>query len=358
MSIGIIKSDLNNVNLKVRELLEGIGYFPSKSRIVIKPNLVAPVPPERGVITHPLVIEALIRYLKEFNPSDIVILESSSVAQNTKQVFEMTGYKEMAQRLGVEILDVEDVVKRNVPWHYGTIQIPEMIFTHEYINVAKMKTHIGAKVSLGMKNQKGLISNIDKKKFHLKYNLTEAIGRLTEIVKPDLTIIDGIIALEGDGPGGAGIPVKMETLIAGKDIIEVDNAGIYAMGFEKGEVDYIPPCDFNVCYGDIDNVKRNFLRAKTDQLQLGNVAFYSCRGCSGCTESLAMGLKRLPHDLYMEKMNIISGIDPYLPNKLYPTICYGNCTKQFAVNMGLPIIEGCPPKMDAIYKFASAKANS
>lgn len=356
MSVGVIKSSLKEVNFKIKELLDGIGYFPKKNQIVIKPNLVAPVPPERGVITHPLVTKAIIEYLKDFSSTkEILILESASVAQNTKRVFELTGYKKMADELGVQLLDVEDVKKKEVPWHYGVIEIPEMVFTHEYINVAKMKTHIGAKVSLGMKNQKGLISNNDKKKFHLKYNLTDAIARLTDIVKPDLTVIDGIIALEGDGPGGAGIPIEMETLIAGENIVEVDNAGIYAMGFEKGEVEYIPPCDFSVCYGDLDKIKRSFLRARTNHLQLGNVNFYSCRGCSGCTESLAMGLKRLPKNLYMKDINVISGIEPFLPNKKYPIICYGNCSKKFALKYGFPIIEGCPPTMDAIYRFASEK---
>ena len=206
-----------------------------------------------------------------------------------------------------------------------------------------------------MKNQKGLISNSDKKSFHLRHKLTKAIEELSNVVMPDLTILDGIIALEGDGQGGAGIPVNMNALIAGTDMIEVDNVGVLAMGFQKGEVEYIPQMDADIIYGNLEDIKRDFLRANSDRLNLDNVHYYSCRGCSGCTERLAMGLKRLPKELYMEEINVLSGVEPYIPNNLYPVVCFGNCTKKFASNNNIPFIEGCPPTMDAIYKYSKRR---
>jgi len=353
MAVGVIKSDLCNVNKRLKELLDGIHYAPNNRNIVLKPNLVAPVPAERGVITHPLVTRAFIEYLKEFEGTKISILESSSVAQNTKRVFEMTGYSEIANEYNIPILDAEEVEQKEVEWHYGKIKIPEIVFSHEYINIAKMKTHIGTKVSLGMKNQKGLITNADKKRFHLKHKLTKAVEELSNIISPNLTILDGIIALEGDGPGGAGIPVEMNALIAGADMIEVDNAGLLAMGFCAGEVEYIPVKNIDVIFGNLDEIKRIFLRANSHRLNLGNVSYYSCRSCSGCTERLAMGLKRLPKNLNMEKMNVLAGSEAYIPENSYPIVCYGNCTQKFAADNNLPFLEGCPPNMDAIYSFAT-----
>ena len=113
MSVGIIKSDLDDVKNKLTELLDGIKYTPAHKDIVLKPNLVAPVPAERGVITHPLVMRALIEYLKNYDNVKITILESASVAQNTKRVFEMTGYSKIASDYGIQILDTADVEQRD-----------------------------------------------------------------------------------------------------------------------------------------------------------------------------------------------------------------------------------------------------
>lgn len=356
MAVGIIKSTLDSVSVDIKTLLDSIQYKPGRKDVIIKPNLVAPVPPQRGVTTHPKVMEALIEYLKEFDVN-ISILESSSVAQDTKKVFKLLGYEEMSKKYNVPLLDANDQPKVKKDWYYGQIEIPEAVFTQEYINVPKMKTHIGTIVSLGMKNQKGLISHATKKTFHLKYELDKAVQELAKVVSPDLTIVDGIIALEGDGPGGAGIPKNMNLLIAGQNIVEVDNTAIKIMGFENYEVPHIPKLDYEIdeVLLKSNDVIQPFIRAKKHNLELENIHYYSCRSCSGCTERLAMGLKRMPEHLALPDMNIIAGIEPKFPDNDLPSICFGNCTRKFAEANNLLFLEGCPPEISLLYDLAKPK---
>lgn len=348
MSVSIVKADLTNVKEQVKLLLENINYTPKKRQVFIKPNLVAAVPPERGVITHPQVTAAVIEFLQA-KECEVVIAESSSVAQDTDRVFKMTGYSALAEHYGVKLINLNDAPKVKKEWKYGTLELPELVYSHEYINIAKMKTHIGARVTLGIKNQKGLITNSLKKKFHIKYDLDEAIRELYKVVKPDLTIIDGIIALEGDGPGGAGEAFDMNLLLAGQNILEVDNVAIRTMGFKSGEVEHIPPLDNIKTIGEpIEKVAKKFKRAQRHKLNLENITYTSYKGCSGCTERFAIGLRRADKTRFTVPFNLIAGIDPELNYPELQAVCFGNCTKKFSEKHSLPFIPGCPPNFELV----------
>ena len=351
MSVSIVRSKLENVKDQIDLLLKQINYSPQKKQVLIKPNIVAPVPAERGVITHPSVVAATIEFLLDHN-CEVVIAESSSVAQNTSAVFQMTGYSEIGKKYGIDLINLNEAPRVKKEWKFGFIELPEIIFSHEYINIAKMKTHIGTRVTLGLKNQKGLIKHSDKKKFHLYYNLDEAVLELSKVVSPSLTIIDGIIALEGDGPGGAGKPVDMQVLLAGTEVLEVDNIASQVMGFQPGEIEHIPKIDnIDIIGIPLQEIKRDFIQAKRDQLILDNINYYSFHGCSGCTERLAGGLKRADKTNFSFPINVLAGIDPKIPNNDYPSICFGNCTKTFALKNSLHHISGCPPDMEDVAKI-------
>ena len=344
MSVGIVKSQLEDVKDNLKKLFNQISYQPKKKKIFLKPNIVAPQPPETGVITHPLLISALVEIFQE-QGCEVVIGEGSSVAQDTQKVFEMTDYSSIAKMYGIELINLDKAERIEHEWKYGKLKLPKLIDTHEYINVAKMKTHIETKVSLGMKNQKGLLLPNDKRKFHLKYYLHEAVYELSKIVTPDLTIIDGIIALEGDGPGRAGDPVDMGLLIAGTDLIEVDNVAYRIMGFDKDEIDYIPPCEKIQILGlNIDEVKKIFKKPKDKYASFKNINFYNMRACSGCIESFAGGFARADKTKFVKPITVLAGKEAELKSHNNETICYGDCTKNFAAKHSLPHINGCPPK--------------
>jgi uncharacterized protein (DUF362 family) len=355
MPVGIVKANLNNIDEKISEVLSLIGYKPRRDKIFIKPNVANIRKPRTGVITHPRVVEALLKYFSNY---DVVIGEGSIIGAHAKEVFEKTGYTSLAKRYGVQLMDLNDVERVEVKWKYGVIRIPKILETHEYINIPTMKTHMVTKVTLGMKNQKGLLSPSDKMKFH-KLGLHQPIRQFARVVKPDLTLVDGIICVEGDGPGLSGRAKKMSLIIAGTDMIEVDNVCCRIMGFDANEIEHIPPVEIGEIKGfTIDEVRRPFLRARSFHKKF-NVYYHPFDGCSGCINSVGEGVRSLRSPIKLAKflywgllrrLDFIAGSNPALPKDAGRVICVGNCAAKFAREHGLTLVEGCPPNPHDIGK--------
>lgn len=342
MTVAIVRASNENVLDKFIELLTLINYKPKRRQIFIKPNIVAAQPPETGVITHPVVIEALLRYFQGY---EIVIGESSSVAQDTDRVLELSGYAALGARYGARVVNLDKVERVRVPWRFGEISLPAMVSTHEYINVPKMKTHVSTVVSIGLKNQKGLLPAQAKRAFHLKWGLHQSIAALAQVIKPSLTVVDGLIALEGDGPGRAGAPVPMGLLLAGTDAIEVDTVAARIMGFGPGEVPHLADrTDFNTVGLEIDEVRRGFRRARQDHFLFGHVNVHLMRACSGCIEAFAAAFARADKSVFKQRVDVLMGFDTDPAPADHGAICYfGNCTRKTAIRMGSEFVPGCPP---------------
>jgi len=353
MSIGIVNANLNNIDQKISQVLNLIGYTPRRKRIFLKPNVVNIRKPRTGVITHPRVVEALLRHFSDY---EITIGEGSIIGVDTKQVFEKTGYASLAKQYGVKLIDLNHEERAEVEWKYGVIKIPKILETHEYINVPTMKTHIVTKVTLGLKNQKGLLSPSDKMRFH-KMGLHQPIKEFGDVARPDLTVVDGIICVEGDGPGLSGKPKRMDLIVAGQDLIEVDNVCCQIMGFDVNEIEHIPSVEVGEVKGlTVDEVRRPFLRARPFHKKF-NVYYHPFNACSGCINSIGEGIRsirspiKLVRFLYwglMRRLDLIAGSNVTLPEGAGRVICVGNCASRFARKNGLPLIKGCPPKPDDV----------
>ena len=115
--------------------------------------------------------------------------------------------------------------------------MPRIVTESAVISAAKMKTHMATKVTLGMKNMFGLLPDKFKVKFHAK-GISKVIVDINTVIKPALTVIDGFVAMEGRGPTD-GTPVKMDLIIAGKDVVATDATAARVMGFDPAEISHI-----------------------------------------------------------------------------------------------------------------------
>ena len=106
------------------------------------------------------------------------------------------------------------------------------------INLPKMKNHLAGTVTLGLKNWNGIIPNVhpsgQQQDVH-RVDLGQKFADLYRVRKADLTFVDGIIAMEGQGPH-VGTPVEMNLFTAGTDTVAVDAVTAYIMGFESIEI--------------------------------------------------------------------------------------------------------------------------
>ena len=87
-----------------------------------------------------------------------------------------------------------------------------------------------------MKNMFGLLPDKMKFKFHAQ-GISKVVVDINTVIKPALTVIDGFVAMEGHGPTG-GTPVKMDLIIAGKDVVATDATTARVMGFDPHEISH------------------------------------------------------------------------------------------------------------------------
>ncbi len=254
---------------KVVELAGGLeDIAESHSRVLIKVNFISVKTYETGVTTDPLVVEGLIHKAQEVF-DQVFVVESDASITNADKACEVTGMKEVCERNDVMFLNLrreKDKVKLQVPDGEAlrSIRVPRIVMESAIINAAKLKTHRETGVSLGLKNMFGLLPEKMKFKYHLR-NINRVVVDINTVLRPHFTMVDGFYALEGPGPI-SGIPVKMDLLIAGKDVVAVDATACRVMGVDPKEIYYLKRCH-DKGFGEIDEAKINIVGSKIDDVR-------------------------------------------------------------------------------------------
>lgn len=354
LRVYIEKINPKKIEKEVKRFLSCIDYQPSKKKIFIKPNICGLYKSNSPCIVNPRIVGGLIEYCKDLGYKEIIIAESP-VSRDVEKVFKISGYTQLEQRYKIKLLNLVNVERISVDLGRIRVNLPRFLFEdYEYINVAKMKTHIQTKVTLCTKNQKGLIDLGDRKKMHISGDLQENIKILAQKIKPDFCVIDALNPLEGNGPGRTGKEVKnMNTLVAGRSMEAVDWIATKLMGIDPMEVRHLikPKEDIEIV-GPVK--KRNFL-LPSDHFQKFNIHFWiTDKTCSGCTDIMGEFKKELlRHPNYLVKflylalwrrLDILTGgVNP--PKTKGKIICFGNCMQEKAKMYNLPLVKGCPPSV-------------
>jgi uncharacterized protein (DUF362 family) len=358
MTVAIVRATLDTVDRAMSELLDLLEYRPRREALFIKPNLPEAGPPGLGLYTDPAVVGAL---LKRFTGRQVVIGEGVIVGRDADAALAKTGYAALAERYGASVVDLERAERFEVDWPFGQLRLPAYLNTHEYINVAKMKTHVQTGVTLGMKNQKGLLTHSDKRRFH-RLGLNECIRALAEVARPALTIVDGIVALEGDGPWRYGRAKQMNLLVGGTDVIEVDNVCLQLMEFSAAHAAHIPLLTEVGTVGlSVAEARRPFAFDYKGYFRYKNVYEHLYDSCSGCNWTLYSAFRAVRSSRWRRlrflyrgawrRMDIVMGHAARLPEGHGKVICLGDCALRFAQEQGLPIARGCPPNTEDLLKL-------
>lgn len=220
-------------------LLGGItAFIRPESRVLVKPNLLMAKEPEFGITTHPEVVRSAIKILKEIN-CKIFLGDGPSVwgnqIENVDEVYERTGMSKVAQEENVELVKLE-----NRRWRKKFPMAALLDNCDHVLNLAKFKTHDFTLLTGAIKNLFGLVWGTYKTELHKNYfNPQDFAGILVDIyeeVKPSLTIVDAIVAMEGDGPGSAGKLRNDGLLLAGSDCVALDSVLAVLMGIAPFDV--------------------------------------------------------------------------------------------------------------------------
>lgn len=224
------------------DLLGGMSRFvkPGKT-VLVKPNLTVFYSAEEGCTTDPLVIGALIRLAKESGANKVIVGESSGEFFSSIECMRITGVAAVAEREGAEIVDLgsDQTANRDVRLSNGEI-VPRpapLLDADVIINVPKAKTHHYEPVSGALKNWMGTCNQKWRQKHHGDDDSIERFVRIMAHRKPDLNVVDALIAGEGDGPI-ANQPHWCGCILASTDPVATDISIARLLGQENSKIKF------------------------------------------------------------------------------------------------------------------------
>ena len=203
-------------------------FLQRDEKILLKPNLLGKALPQRAVTTHPAVFAAVAKALQDEGYTHLSFGDSPSPASTPQAAAKSCGIADSAEALGIPWADFSGGT---------TVSFPEgkvcksfhlangIVEADAIVNLCKMKTHALERITGAVKNMYGCILGISKGAGHVAYpnsdRFAEMLADLHRCVKPRLHIMDGIVAMEGNGPT-SGTPVPMNALLFSADPVALD----------------------------------------------------------------------------------------------------------------------------------------
>lgn len=208
--------------------------------LLVKPNFLAPRPPEEAVTTHPAVVAAALAVAADLG-ARAVVADSPGFGSAAK-VARVSGVAEVCRRFGVPVMDLgrgEAVTVAGATFR-GLYLAREALEARWLWNLAKWKTHTMMGLTLGVKNLYGCVPGKRKVAAHLRAGrdptgFARQLLDLEGLLRPRLTVLDGVVAMDGAGPG-SGRPRRRGLLLASADAPALDWEATRLSGFRPGDV--------------------------------------------------------------------------------------------------------------------------
>jgi len=349
---------------KAVELLGGAGkIIPRGGMVLIKPNLLVSQPPEKGLTTHPSLIEAVAKLCLEAGAGRVVVAENPIPIEKGRDVFPRTGAEKAAKRAGAEVCYLDESPYETVDIPGAKVlrraRIPKMLLEADaIIDMPKMKTHLHTTITVGIKNMMGILPPEQKLMYH-REDIHQKLVDIIKIAKPRLTVVDAVQAIEGSAMMGK--IVDMSLVIAGTDVVATDAVAAAVMGFDPSQIRHIQIADHEkVGVGDLSkidvvgepvkSVKRVF--APPDLRLIGAfegvdvVVGGACIGCLAMTRN-SLNALQASGDVGRRRIFLALGVDPALGEEPAENVfLIGDCAIFSCKNTrlrGAVAIPGCPP---------------
>jgi len=262
MSKVIISDTQNNeISEIVKNVFEifGVEDKVKDKKVLVKPNLLGPFPPERGVTTDPRVISAIVQELKKCKPKDIVVGDNSgSIHFDPFKIAKITGILDASDECYSNI--AREVVEVKVESEFiEELFISKIVKEADYvINVPKFKTHSLTTITGAIKNMFGIIPGGKKAKLH---SFTRSIKEFAELLVdiyqiriPDLNIMDAIIGMEGVGPTNGKTRI-INKIISSDNGVSLDSVMVAMMGLKPDTIELLQVAkERNLGETDISNI--------------------------------------------------------------------------------------------------------
>ncbi len=288
-----------------------VGFTFERSRVLLKPNLLAGKAPDKAVNTHPQLIKVLAGMFLE--RSCEVYVGDSPGYESTERALKGSGIMEVIRELKLKVAPFD---RRLLKRSHGISPYRDFLVGEDpadfdiVVNLPKFKTHAMMGLTLGVKNVFGFVPRFEKAKWHLRAGrdarlFAAILIDIYNIVKPSITILDGILGMDGDGPS-SGRPRELGIVAVSQDALALDafvegllrlsaRLPLTDLALEKGLVeqadvvdlgvpeirDFIMPGTMDVGW-NLPSVVRNLM--KRVFVKKPKCAHDLCRKCGICAE--------------------------------------------------------------------------
>ncbi|OGW83762.1 MAG: hypothetical protein A2987_00755 [Omnitrophica bacterium RIFCSPLOWO2_01_FULL_45_10] len=219
-------------------LLGGISaFFRSGKRVLIKPNLLTDSRPEKGITTHPNFVRAIVRIIKRagFEVAIADIPGEHRLESNLERVYKASGMREVAQAEDVRLLTETKFVEED-----GVIYSSWVKEFDHIISAPKFKTHSLTTLTGAVKNMFGLTPRLYRIRLHKRFlrqnDFAKMLINVYKKCKPTLSMVDGIVAMEGNGPAHSGTLRNVGLIAVSADGLSVDSVLANVMGLKPNDI--------------------------------------------------------------------------------------------------------------------------
>jgi uncharacterized protein (DUF362 family) len=224
------------------QLIDSEVAIPDKP-VMVKPNFVSTS--RQLAATHVDTTRATLEYLSSKGVNEFIIAVGPAIG-TPDSGFDNYGYRPLANDFNIEFMDLNSDDRVPVPafddqLNPQTLYMSKRLSESYVVSVCPMKTHNNVVVTLGLKNiLVGTLSGVEqKRKIHKgskAINLT--LAKMAQHVAPDLTVIDGTVGMQGDGPVG-GYEMQSNVVLASHHAVAADVVGLQVMGYSLDQVGYL-----------------------------------------------------------------------------------------------------------------------
>lgn len=253
------KSRRDNVIRSLELISDEIRGGLKNKQIVIKPNFVSTS--IQLAASHVDQIRGILDFFRGFYKGKVIVAEAA--CGDTQEAFKNFGYYHLLDEYDVELVDLNRGLNKEVPIKDSkgrslTVRVSSLLLDEKnyLISAAKLKTHDAVVVTLSIKNMAmGSVLLFDKAKVHQRFRQTNLnIAELAQWVWPDLSVIDGLVGMEGDGPI-FGDPIHVGITITSADPLAADRVACEIMGIDFLKVGYLYYCaERGLGEADIDKI--------------------------------------------------------------------------------------------------------
>lgn len=233
--------DLDNLEEILLESLLLLGgpsaFFKRGESVLIKPNLLTNARPEEGITTHPNFVQAVVRIFKKAD-LEIAIADipaNHKLETNLEIVYNVTGMQNVAEKEGVRLLtETKFIVEGEVIFSSWVREFDHLI------SLPKFKTHSLLTLTGAVKNVFGLTPRLYRINLHKRFAQPDDFAKMLLDVykkcKPTISFVDGIVAMEGNGPAHGGKLRNVGLVAVSSDAFALDSILACIMGIEPEDI--------------------------------------------------------------------------------------------------------------------------